>query len=497
MEPVIRSRSFLVMAVLVLWAPGGAPWCAAAAPAAPDASRPSLQQDVVYFRNGDRLRGRVLNKALRIYTPYALVRVPLPACAELSFPGAEEGAGTLTTVNHNRLTGDLVDRTVRFRPWLSAESWEIRRERVLRIVFGREAETKRPAGGPARTDLFVMGSGDLLTGRPEQAAFRMAAGRRERKVPFADVRSLQMLPAAVGSRVRVITRAAEVVQGALLTEAISLKLDFGGGIEPFYLDQCAAVYRDDGSRLAAERVRAAPAAEPGEGRPRAGDAGNPDVLVNSLGMKLRRIEPHAFVMGSARGNADESPPHRVVITEPFYVGVLEVTQGQWEAVMGANPSHFPDPLRPVEGVSWDDARLFCRRLSQREKRTYRLPTEAEWEAACRAGTSTAYPWGDAFREDHAWCAVNAGGSTRASGTREPNRWGLHDMIGNVWEWVEDAYAPYPGGVLPGGAAGGSARVLRGGAWYNVPESCRAASRMSQPPGYRASSTSGFRVAAEP
>jgi formylglycine-generating enzyme required for sulfatase activity len=262
-------------------------------------------------------------------------------------------------------------------------------------------------------------------------------------------------------------------------------------------DQCSAVFLEDGNQRIKDRLRPVAGRDRSEPEDRS-DEKNPGVLTSSVGMRLKRIEPGEFLMGSDKGSADEAPPHRVAVTKPYYLGVREVTQREWESVMGSNPSYFRNPLHPVEMVSFEDAQRFCRELTRREKRTYRLPTEAEWEYACRAGTSTEFPWGDEFREDAAWCASNAGGKTHEVGTREPNAWGLHDMTGNVWEWVEDAYGPYPGGAVPEDSRrSGTERVLRGGGWFNVTERCRAASRAFQKPDYASSSAAGFRVVAEP
>ena len=190
-----------------------------------------------------------------------------------------------------------------------------------------------------------------------------------------------------------------------------------------------------------------------------------DIITNSIGMKLKLIQPGTFMMGS---NEDVYPDsvHQVTISKPFYLGVYQVTQREWQAVMGDNPSCFKDAKNPVESVSWDDAQEFCRKLSQKEGVEYRLPTEAEWEYACRAGTKTRYYWGGEFNDAYAWWDGNSGGQTHNVGTRKPNAWGLYDMSGNVLEWCEDWFEPYPSGPQtdPKGPSNGEYRVLRGGSW---------------------------------
>jgi formylglycine-generating enzyme required for sulfatase activity len=213
---------------------------------------------------------------------------------------------------------------------------------------------------------------------------------------------------------------------------------------------------------------------------------------NSLGMELVLISAGTFKMGSNDSDAyaGERPGHTVRITQPFYLGKYEVTQSQWQAVMGNNPSTFTgDPNRPVDNVSWDDVQEFIRRLNSREGGTaYRLPTEAEWEYAARAGTTTRWSFGDDASQlgRYAWYEGNAGKQTHPVGQLQPNPWGLYDMYGNVWEWVQDWYGKYASdtAIDPGGPASGSDRVFRGGSWGNATRFCRSAHRLGDAPGTR-------------
>jgi formylglycine-generating enzyme required for sulfatase activity len=279
--------------------------------------------------------------------------------------------------------------------------------------------------------------------------------------------------------------------------------------------------------------------------------GKPVVITNSIGMRLVLIAPGEFLMGSAAsednggseetgGNAghrrwrrgpseDEGhPQHRVRITKPFYMGVCEVRQAEYEQVMGDNPSFFSrtrmdladkrvlrlDTRRfPVEEVFWEDAVEFCRQLSVREsrsRRVYRLPTEAEWEYGCRAGTTTPFHFGDVLDGRQANCNGSRpyGASLKGPylqrpttvGTYSPNAFGLHDMHGNVSEWCRDRYDRdyYKESPVddPRGPVQGSRRVGRGGSWVDYARTCKSSMRYGNEPRFR-SRDLGFRVVLVP
>lgn len=230
-------------------------------------------------------------------------------------------------------------------------------------------------------------------------------------------------------------------------------------------------------------------------------------ITNSIGMKLVLIPAGKFKMGSPESEMYHAPnehQHEVTISKPFYMGVYEVTQKQWEAIMDENKSAFRGekggPEHPVEQVSWHKAVEFCQKLSEKEEekkagRIYRLPTEAEWEYACRAGTTTATHYGNSLSSKDA----NFNGKkplgnapvgpyidkTTKVGSYKPNKFGLYDMHGNVWEWCSDWYDEkyYKNSpkVDPRGPATGDERVLRGGSWYNQGGVARSAYRHHAPP----------------
>jgi formylglycine-generating enzyme required for sulfatase activity len=269
-------------------------------------------------------------------------------------------------------------------------------------------------------------------------------------------------------------------------------------------------------------------------------------ITNSIGMKLVLIPKGTFMMGSPEseeGRSDDESQHEVTLSKDFYLGVTEVTQGQYEMVMGNknNPSYFQkrvilqgdSSMHPVEQVTWEETVAFCERLSQlpEEKeagRVYRLPTEAEWEYGCRAGSKTAFGFEGIGRDlvNHAWFGDNsgtkemdviafskslnddprqflkamlsAGCTTHPVGEKKPNAWGLYDMHGNVWERCSDWYTDYPKGAVtdPVGPSDGARHLIRGGCWVNAALNCRSAFREACIPSGR-SMIIGFRVAMSP
>jgi formylglycine-generating enzyme required for sulfatase activity len=235
-------------------------------------------------------------------------------------------------------------------------------------------------------------------------------------------------------------------------------------------------------------------------------------LGNGVKLEMVYIPAGSFMMGSPSGEGDddddddERPQHQVTFAKPFYMGKYAITQEQWQAVMGNNPSYFKSGKRPVENVSWDDAVNFCQKLSEKTGKTYRLPSEAEWEYACRVGTTTAFHFGETITSD----LVNYDGNvpygwapkglycqeTTPVGSFGPNAFGLYDMHGNVWEWCADPWHDNYNGAPSDGSSwttgGSDNRVLRGGSWNLNAANSRAASRAYNSPDDR-DNHHGFRV----
>ena len=234
------------------------------------------------------------------------------------------------------------------------------------------------------------------------------------------------------------------------------------------------------------------------------DGERPKQVTTKSGLTMVVLPGGQFTMGSESGSPDEKPPRQVRVAA-FHIDVHEVTQKAYQLLTGTNPSKFKDPNAPVERVSWLAAAKYCNLRSLRDGLApcysadfatcdvsaagYRLPTEAEWEYACRAGTSGAYSFGDdpARLGRFAWHKANAAKTTHPVAAKAPNPWGLHDMHGNVAEWCNDRYgegyyATAPASDPPGPAAG-TERVLRGGSWRSGPDACRSAGRFSEEPGF--------------
>jgi len=247
----------------------------------------------------------------------------------------------------------------------------------------------------------------------------------------------------------------------------------------------------------------------------------PEEITNSIGMKLTLILAGEFLMGSPADEADrsddEGPQHRVQITKPFYMGVTEVTQGQWFSVMSTKPWSGKEYVQegddyPAVYVSWEDVVAYCEKLSTKETKLYRLPTEAEWEYACRGGTTTAYSFATAYSfgssteslKDYEWFDENAwvpdDKYAHLVGTKKANPFGLNDMHGNVSEWCSDWYGSDYYGSSPAsdppGATTGSDRVYRGGSWASSAWDCRSAYRFRLAPSDRGHD-GGFRLALTP
>ncbi len=386
---------------------------------------------------------------------------------------------------------------------------------ALLVAYGKAIE-EVVAVSQAEGDLET-----LLKAREERERFQ-----REKSVP---VESPAVLPAAIRNtqrRFRETFRRIETVRNDK-TKALSVKylaaldrrireLTREGKMEEAISARdekrrAEFVLADTESRIPERRPPPAPPKASVQKPPPAHQPGQELVLDLGVGDDVKMvfvwIPPGCFRMGTPDGEegrgSDESPLHDVTLSKGFWMGKYEVTQEQYRQVAGETPSQFQGDKNPVEQVDWNDAQAFCRRVRQKalgslklKRLTCRLPTEAEWEYACRAGTTGRYYTGDAERDlaKAAWYAKNSGRKTHPAGQKKANAWGLHDMHGNVWEWCQDWLGDYPSGSAtdPEGPASGLYRVIRGGGWANGSYTCRAGDRSRDPPD-RSSVHIGFRV----
>ena len=265
----------------------------------------------------------------------------------------------------------------------------------------------------------------------------------------------------------------------------------------------AFLFKGGGKTVVSKPAGTAVSLEPVEETPSVPGGDILPVQVGGVSFNLRWCPAGSFTMGSTNGYSDEKPQHQVTLSQGFWLGETEVTQGLWREITGKNPSdHKVDDEYPVENVSWDDCQEFLEKLNDRAEVKkagirFALPTEAQWEYACRAGTTGDYG-GTGKLDDMGWYGERANGATHPVARKEPNAWGLYDMHGNVWEWSADwydsgYYAKSPASD-PTGPASGGYRVLRGGCFWNDAQYCHSALRRSYGPDDRRGNI-GFRLLA--
>ncbi len=341
---------------------------------------------------------------------------------------------------------------------------------LRKIAEGHVEAARRQTGEAARRSLQLAEDADPGYLPLHQARARLAAQGDDSRALQAAIRELARHKAA---GVKDLARLPNMRKWLERAEFAEYMVDLLGDGQALALRQLA----DAEARAAAEAAEVARAA-----------ARAAETLVRAIERDMVIIPAGRFEMGSNDGLSDEKPVHTVLIKQ-FALSKHEVTQGQWRAVMGSNPSHFKDcgDDCPVEYVSWDDAQDFVLKLSQLAGNTYRLPSEAEWEYACRAGGDDSYCGGNDLGT-LAWVDGNSGSRTHRVGQKQANPFGLYDMTGNVWEWTQDCWndsyrgAPADGSAWARGECG--RRVERGGSWSNIPYLARAANRSRDPTGDR-------------
>jgi len=480
----------------------------------------STTEDVIYFRNGDELRGTVLNDVIVITTPYGDVKLNLRRCAGVSFEGARANTEAIVTVNQNRLTGIVKDRAITFKIGTSGAEIPVRKEKVRCIMLKRTPNELGFLKLKSKTDLYVMTNGDLLTGKVAKPSIKIQTDYGEIPVSFSEIKHIEMQG---GNNVTAVIKKinGDTMRGTVLTEEFTFNLDTGATVEAVYKDKLAQVFVDDASSETAAHFGLM---QPVRGESDGAQALDGKPWVNSLGMKFAPVKGTGVLFSIWETRVQDFEAFVQATRYDATAGMRSLREDGWKerGDTWKSPGFRQGPTHPVVGVSWEDAKAFCKWLTQKERaagrlmvgQEYRLPTDAEWSVAVGLGPEPGstpkeksrqikdvYPWGTqmppprgagnyAGEESKQGAPANwtviAGyndGYSRTSpvGSFAANQFGLFDMGGNVWEWCEDLYEP-----------GKEWRVLRGESWIRgVPDRLLSSSRNCGDPGYR-DDNNGFR-----
>jgi len=466
-----------------------------------DTTRPK-DVDILLLRNGDKLTGTVMNESFSIRTSYAHIVIESKYIAGINLEGGANNIESIITVNNNRFSGFIDDAFISFK-LTGGPQLEIRREKVLKIVFRQRAQETT---GMKWRQSMVLKNGDYFHGQILTKDITISTTYAKIPLDFATTESITLIGDANPLTTVKMTNG-DTVQGILETEDIEIELDVGSVIE-VYQDRIDRIFFKEGYV----------------------PDGIPSIVTSSATAKgnLLLVEKGSFTMGDTDGASDEKPTHKVTFTYNFYIGKYEVTFDEYDAFCSATGKSKPNDQgwgrgsRPVINVTWWDAIDYCNWLSEKEKLPkaydsngnlldkdgrvttditkvlgYRLPTEAEWEFAARGGNkSRGYQYaGSSTVGDVAWYDSNSGGKTQEVGKKAPNELGIYDMSGNVWEWCSDWYGNYSSSAQtnPYNSTAGSNRVARGGSWGNNASFTRVAIRSRSSP-TNTGNDLGFRIA---
>lgn len=457
-----------------------------------------VTEDALFLNDGTRVTGTILNDTVSLRAPYGLLKFSVTNLAGVKTAGSTQPLDVVVTIDGGQFSGFLEDPTWTLQLAGGATN-QFRRESALTSVF----QLRPGEAGQDAPQLFKLRNGDHFTGQLRGDSLAQAIVSANAASKPGDVTFVQFL-AGPRPRIRIGLQSGQTLSGTWPGEDLDIAADHAGTVKLYwgYLDRI---------EFGAKPMRAAP----GDTVPGVAPAANTPPGGRQI-PGLAWIPPGQFVMGSpveeTDRDLDEGPQTEVTLTHGFWMGVCEVTQAEYKAVMETNPSRFlGDPQLPVERVSWREAMDYCARLNQRHAADgtlprgylYRLPTEAEWEYACRAGTTSRFNFGDdpngLLLPGYAWFGDNSDSAPHPVGTKTANAWGLHDLHGNVLEWCLDAAT----GSLPGGRVtdyrapeSGSLRIARGGSWLYGAKACRSANRDSYGETTRCSDV-GFRVVLAP
>lgn len=457
------------------------------------------EADQVVLRDGSLVAGRLHNASFRLRTIYGMVELHRDDLAGIALAESPDFLDFCITTARDRLSGILEDFHLEWNQE-DGQDLNLPRRLVRRVILRRSDFGVRTNDAGQRIRLS---NGDtfLADFADEALAIRSTADRET--FSLASVESIVFKQGGFPPEVNVRLQDQTMLHGVLAKESLAVRLLLGARLE---------IPADLFETVSARRVN--PLLSGGETASLAGRS-LPEVP-GIFSFYWVWVPPGRFQMGSplteSERNEDEGPPTEVVLTHGFWIGRYEVTQEQYLDLTGRNPSKFQGNLRrPVERVSWNEAVAFCQQLTAAARGSgslpegclVRLPTEAEWEYACRAGTTSRFSFGDdpnlIHLGAHAWFADNSDTSTHQVGQLQPNPWGLYDTHGNVWEWCVDRWeGTYPGGTVTNfhGPATGSLRVARGGSWLYPGRHCRSANRDDYGPLNRCSDV-GFRLVVGP
>lgn len=449
--------------------------------------------DLLVLRDGRRVEGRLVNDQIALRTSYGRLALGLEPIAGVQFAGPADAVTVVQCVNNDRFSGVLEPVMLELR-LADGRAFAIRSEAVGRLIRRGVAGE---ADALAQHQFVVLKNGDRFAARLATERPSVTTGGTNRLLTLEALDVIRFSsdhPAAAQVELRDGT--SFVADWA--AEDLALTLAVGPSL-PVYRDWIGAVFCQLGFRPPEYRIPTGDGAASARALP-----------------GLVWIEPGRFVMGSPAEEPgrdyDEAPLTEVTLTHGFWIGAREVTQAEYKAVKGVNPAQFiEDPALPVERVNWREAVEYCELLTRRwaeearlpEGYAFRLPTEAEWEYACRAGATTRFSHGDDPEArrlgEFAWYGENSDSMSHPVGGRRPNAWGLHDLHGNVLEWCLDSATTYPGGSVTNylsGAGRSPLRVARSGSWLYGANAARSANRDSYAETTRCSDL-GFRVVLAP
>ncbi|MBT6094030.1 MAG: formylglycine-generating enzyme family protein [Rhodospirillaceae bacterium] len=463
--------------------------------------------DVMVLRNGDLHVGRVAQESFSMQTPYGVIDVPLSHIARLILPSNKAGNSTLITVHEERITGELSQTELFIMRGVLGASLSVEVADMARLAFAPFPIGPKLDGG---SDVVVLKNGDRLRGQVITGDYMIKGETGLRLLARGRIRFLDL---DLGEDdVSVIAQAtlrseAGLEIGSLLNPSVVFHTQYGA-ILTLKMDQISSLAFDALSADAYDGVRVSRGLARGT---EARTALRDELTDESPGPIMAVLDPKPFRQGDLQGNGDgdERPAHAVTLRRPFAIGIYPVTFTEYDRFCTATACKPPADEgwgrgnRPAINVSWKDAVAYAKWLSDETGQIYRLPSDAEWEFAARAGTGTRYWWGNDNPPGRANCSncgsLWDGEKTAPVGRFRPNPFGLYDMAGNVWEWAADCYhdtladAPTDGGIRDKPGCG--KRVIRGGAWSFPPKEMRAANRWRDFPS-RHSDDTGFRLLRE-